>query len=202
MKQQIIEVYEFGKDKHLAESDNPNYIGKLNFVFARGDWKNKNDRTYPSAILKREVERMSKRLSQQDIAGRIEHSKFGDAELHKISHVITDVKFDEKSNEAIASAKILNTNSGRDLKTLIKTVDLGASIVGRGNISNDGVVADDYSLSQIDLVKNPSFGDITKVGEANLIESANSLLGKKNESKSDMGRFYKEAILAGFKGSL
>ena len=145
---------------------------------------------------------MSARLKKQDVAGRIEHSEFGGAELHKISHVITDVKFDEKTKEAIASAKLLNTTSGRDLKTLVKTVNLGASMVGRGNIDDDGVVADDYELSQIDLVKNPSFGDVTKVGAENLIESANTMLGKKKQSKSGMGKFYKEAKLAGFKGNL
>ena len=118
MGKEIKEIFRLGNDKHLYESDTPNYIGQLNFVFAKADFKNKNDRTYPSAILKREVERLSQRLKKSNVAGRIEHSEFGDAELDKISHVLTDVKYDENTKEAVASARLLNTTSGRDLKTL------------------------------------------------------------------------------------
>ncbi len=146
---------------------------------------------------------MSARLKKSNVAGRIEHSEFGGAELHKISHVITDVKYDEKTKEAVASAKLLNTTSGRDLKVLVKTVNLGASMLGHGNVNTDGKVEDDYSLSQIDLVKNPSFGDLTKVDSSSLIESANTILGKeKVERKSGMGKFYLEAKRSGFAGTL
>ena len=181
----------FEVEFQLRDKKDKNIIGQLHFPFVKSDFKNANGRTYPESIIKRETEKMRQRLSKSSIAGQLGHSPEGFAKLDKMSHVVTDVQYDEKSKKAYATCEILNTSRGRDLKVLLHKVStMGASIVGKGNVK-DGVVEDNFELMQIDLVSNPSFGKETNVSADNFFESAN-LHFEKDPKMEDFYRILKE----------
>lgn len=168
----------------LLESNDKNYIGTLRFPFVVGDVENRNKRIYSSSLLQREIGKINERLKTSKIAGMLEHNKLdGKQQLDRVSHVFTKFEWDEKKHTGFAQAKILNTNKGRDLKVLLKTTDLGASLTGHGTVGVDGNICDDFKLNSVDLVSNPSFGDATKVSGEHLIESLNSLIEKDQSLK-------------------
>lgn len=173
----IQEIFE-SKLQLCEETDSKYFLGTLRFSFAKGDWKNRNGRIYPSALLKREVEKMKVRLKESPVGGMLEHDPAGLVKLDRISHVITNLEWDEAQKLAFAEAKILQTTKGQDLKVLLHSVPLGASMFGHGEVGKFGRIEDDYALEGIDLVSKPSFGNIAKVSSANLIESGNSMIEK------------------------
>jgi len=188
-----LEFLEEGKDSNW-------YLGTLRFSFAKGDFKNGNGRIYGSSLLQREVARMNTKIKESPISGMLEHDPGGFSRLDKVSHVITKATWDETKKEAWAEAKILRTQKGQDLKVLLNTVKLGASMVGHGTVGKDGIIEDDFELKSCDLVANPSFGKHTEVNADNLIESLNTKLQKEEEKKSNIAANFQEACQAGFKG--
>lgn len=182
MANKIREIFESELELQDEGVELKYFIGKLRFSFARGDWKNKNGRIYPSALLKRETQRMQKRIKESPISGMIEHDPQGLIRLDRISHVITSIDWNDKEKMCWAEAQILRTTKGRDLRVLLNTVQLGASMVGHGDVI-DGIVQDTYEMQSIDLVSSPSFGDIAQVSASNLIESGNSVFEKEMRKK-------------------
>jgi hypothetical protein len=194
----IYEIEPVAKERVLSEQNKGDLvIGQLRFVFSQAGVRNKNNRVYPEHILKREVKKFRQRLKDENVAGRMEHSRVGIAELDKISHVITDVEYDPIEKKGVATADILATSKGKDLRVLLKSnIRLGASTVGSGSINSDGIVQDDFELTQVDLVSNPSFGSITQVSAANLTESSNQQVNEIIKKKTHS--FFIEAKRAGY----
>jgi hypothetical protein len=189
-------------DLRLDEKAEDGVIGKLRYTFIVGDKKNKNDRTYSSEILSKAISDFGKGLKEKNIAGQLNHPALSShTELDKISHVITDVEWDEKSKRGIAVSSILDTSKGRDLKVLIdNSIPLGASIRGRGGLDSQGNVMDDYKLLSIDLVSAPSYGADTMIDKSNLIESANSIFEKTLTESQKLELRFEHARSAGYRG--
>ena len=186
----------------LDEKAEDGVIGKLRYTFIVGDKKNKNDRTYSSEILSKAISDFGKGLKEKNIAGQLNHPTLSShTELDKISHVITDVEWDEKSKRGIATSSILNTSKGKDLKVLIdNNVALGASVRGKGELDSLGNVKPGYELASIDLVSAPSYGDDTAITKSNLIESANSIFEKTLTENQKLELRFEHAKSAGYRG--
>ena len=188
--------------KEIAEG-NSNALARLKYAFIIGDKKNTNGRTYPSYLLKREIDRMKARIAESSVVGQVGHPYSGGTQLDKISHVVDDVSWDSSHKRGIAVSNILKTSKGGDLLILLKSnVKLGASVRGYGSVSPSGEVLSDYRLEAIDIVVGPSFGKDVEITKSNLIESGNQYLSK-NLYLDDlrMRMRYQFARKAGFRGS-
>ena len=90
--------------------------------------------------------------------GELNHPEGPTVNLDKVSHLITELKF-EGSN-VMGRASILNTPNGMVVKGLLDGgVQLGVSTRGMGSLRNQNgvmVVKDDFVLNTVDIVQDPS----------------------------------------------
>ncbi len=189
----------------ISEKENKNVMGKLQYTWIVADKFNGNKRLYPESIVKREIKNFQQKLSDANIAGNLGHPTMGKTRIDRISHLISDVFYEEKSKRGICESLILRTTAGKDLFVLLNSdIKVGASLRGFGQVGSDGKVKDDFSLESIDIVIGQSFGADTEITKQNLIESGNSALfsASKTELTEDQKieiRFT-EAKKSGFKG--
>ncbi len=198
MKKRLTEIVEVIEDElfdhQIAESEKL-ILRRMSFPFAVADKENLNKRTYPSSLLKREVERMNDKIKNSKIAGTLEHPQDGLTKLGDVSHFIEELEFDERSKTARATAAILGTTKGNDVLTLLQAgLKMGVSMRGFGTVT-DGFVGDDYSLESIDIVTAGSFGKDVEISDINLHESLNSRLTRE---KNNVSALYQEALMAGY----
>ena len=90
--------------------------------------------------------------------GELNHPEGPTVNLDRVSHKITELKFD--GNNVVGKASILDTPMGRVVKGLLDgDVTFGVSTRGMGSLKNNGnamVVNDDYILNAVDIVQDPS----------------------------------------------
>lgn len=201
MKKKLTEVVEVLEDElydhQISESDKL-ILRRMSFPFAIADKENSNGRTYPSALLKREVQRMNDKIKDSKIAGCVEHPVDGITKLGDVSHFIEELEFDENSKTARATASILGTQKGKDVLTLLQAgMRMGVSMRGFGTVGDDGEVQDDYALTSIDIVTGPACED-AKLSDMNLHESLNSKLERE---KKNVSALYQESLMAGYTGN-
>ena len=128
-------------------------------VFMQAENKNKNGRIYTREVLTRAVDKF---VNEQVITGRavgeLNHPDGPSINLDKVSHRITELKWD--GNNVMGKALILNTPMGQIVKGLVEGgVQLGVSSRGMGSLEmRNGVnhVADDFLLNTVDIVQDPS----------------------------------------------
>jgi hypothetical protein len=128
-------------------------------VFMQAEKMNRNKRIYPKEVL---AEATKKYVSEQVKTGRavgeLDHPEGPQINLDKVSHKITELKFE--GNNVVGKALILDTPMGKIVKGLINGgVKLGVSSRGMGTVEQkDGktYVKDDYMLSTVDIVQDPS----------------------------------------------
>ena len=131
----------------------------LEGVFMQAENKNKNGRIYTREVLTSAVDRF---VNEQVITGRavgeLNHPDGPSINLDKVSHRITELKWD--GNNVMGKALILDTPMGQIVKGLVEGgVQLGVSSRGMGSLSmKNGVnyVADDFMLNTVDIVQDPS----------------------------------------------
>ena len=131
----------------------------LEGVFMQAENKNKNGRIYTREVLTKAVDRF---VNEQVITGRavgeLNHPDGPSINLDKVSHRITELKWD--GNNVMGKALILNTPMGQIVKGLVEGgVQLGVSSRGMGSLEmRNGVnhVADDFLLNTVDIVQDPS----------------------------------------------
>ena len=128
-------------------------------IFMEADKKNRNGRIYPKKILFNEVKRYSEDFVQANRAmGELGHPEGPTVNLERVSHIIKELKLVD--NDVVGKAKILDTPYGKIVKNLIdEGVKIGVSSRGMGSIKNvEGVnhVQDDFMLSAVDIVADPS----------------------------------------------
>src|SRR6056300_2061583 len=140
--------------------------GSKNFViegvFAQAERKNRNGRIYPKAIMEKAVGKYVKeQVSQKRAVGELNHPEGPTVNLDKVSHLITDLRFE--NNDVIGKAQILDTPMGKIVKGLLEGgVQLGVSTRGMGSLENRNGVAyvkDDFHLATVDIVQDPSAPD-------------------------------------------
>ena len=143
----------------ITEAKNGTKQTFLEGVFMQAENKNKNGRIYTREVLTRAVDKF---VNEQVITGRavgeLNHPDGPSINLDKVSHRITELKWD--GNNVMGKALILDTPMGQIVKGLVEGgVQLGVSSRGMGSLSmKDGVnyVGEDFLLNTIDIVQDPS----------------------------------------------
>ena len=155
----IAEVYDYVKPLVEATKDGKK-IYAIEGVFLQAEVKNRNGRTYPMAVLQREVARYNEEYVKQNRAlGELGHPESPHINLERVSHMIT--KLEASGVDFVGRAKIMDTPYGKIVKSFIdEGVKFGVSSRGVGSLENakDGdVVADDFFLATAaDIVADPS----------------------------------------------
>ncbi len=133
-------------------------------VFLQGEIKNRNGRMYPVTTLAKEVGRYNESFIQKGRAlGELGHPDGPTVNLDRVSHKI--VRLEQKGNNFIGKAQLLETPMGKIAKSLIaEGVTLGVSSRGIGSIREDRtgckVVGEDFMLATAaDIVADPSAPD-------------------------------------------
>ena len=143
----------------IEEAKNGKKSTFLEGVFMQAENKNKNGRIYTREVLTTAVDRF---VNEQVITGRavgeLNHPEGPSINLDKVSHRITELKWD--GNNVMGKALILDTPMGKIVKGLVEGgVQLGVSSRGMGSLTmKNGVnhVADDFMLNTVDIVQDPS----------------------------------------------
>ena len=144
----IVEKKEDGSKKYAIEG-----------VFMQSESKNRNGRIYPKKIMESAVDKyIEEQVSQNRAVGELNHPEGPTVNLDKVSHLITDLRWE--GNDVVGKASILDTPMGQIVKGLLEGgVNLGVSTRGMGSLeqrSNAMYVKDDFQLSTVDIVQDPS----------------------------------------------
>lgn len=128
-------------------------------IFMQADQQNRNGRVYPMSVMEKEVTRYQKLIDEKRSLGELGHPSNPTLNLDKVSHLITNLRFEGKN--VIGKAKILETPMGNIARNLIENgVMLGVSSRGLGSLklNKEGVneVQDDFHLATVDIVADPS----------------------------------------------
>jgi hypothetical protein len=111
------------------------------------------------AVMEKEVARYQKLIDEKRSLGELGHPANPTLNLDKVSHLITNLRFEGKN--VIGKAKILETPMGNIARNLIENgVMLGVSSRGLGSLklNKEGVneVQNDFHLATVDIVADPS----------------------------------------------
>ena len=128
-------------------------------VFMQSNKKNRNGRVYEKATLENAVEKyVTEQVKQGRAVGELNHPEGPTVNLDKVSHKINDLHW--QGNDVVGKASILKTPMGKIVEGLLEGgVKLGVSSRGMGSlVSKNGAqyVGDDFMLSTIDIVQDPS----------------------------------------------
>ena len=128
-------------------------------IFMQADQKNRNGRIYPKDVLEQAVNKYTEQqVSKGRAVGELNHPEGPTINLDKVSHKITDLKFE--GNNVVGRATVLNTPMGQIAQGLIEGgVQLGVSSRGMGSLDTRGgtnYVKGDFMLNAIDVVQDPS----------------------------------------------
>jgi hypothetical protein len=147
----------------LTEDTNGKKSHFIEGIFLQAELKNRNGRMYPIGTLCREVANYNESYVTKGRAlGELGHPDGPSINLDRVSHKI--VSLEQKGNNFIGKAKLLETPMGRIAKNLLEEgVRLGVSSRGLGSIERRGdtnIVKDDFMLSTAaDIVADPSAPD-------------------------------------------
>jgi hypothetical protein len=144
----IVEAKENGTKKYAIEG-----------IFAMAESKNRNGRIYSKGIMENAVNKyVEEQVKTKRAVGELNHPDGPTVNLDKVSHLITDLRFE--GNDVIGKASILDTPMGNIVKGLLEGgVRLGVSTRGMGSLEEkNGVmyVKDDFILNTVDIVQDPS----------------------------------------------
>jgi len=128
-------------------------------VFMQSESKNRNGRIYPKKIMENAVSKyVDEQVSQNRAVGELNHPEGPTVNLDKVSHLITDLRWE--GNDVVGKASILDTPMGQIVKGLLEGgVNLGVSTRGMGSLESRGgvnYVGSDFTLSTVDIVQDPS----------------------------------------------
>jgi len=137
-----------GKKQHFIEG-----------VFMQAEKQNRNNRVYPKPVLEKAVaDYVRESVATGRAVGELNHPDGPTINLDKVSHLITDLSW--KGNDVIGKAKILETPMGQIVKGLLDGgCQLGVSSRGMGTVGESGgnsTVNEDFVLSTVDIVQDPS----------------------------------------------
>ena len=128
-------------------------------VFMQSESKNKNGRIYEKATMEKAVNKyIEEQVKTGRAVGELNHPEGPTVNLDKVSHKINSLHF--QGNDVVGKASILKTPMGKIVEGLLDGgVKLGVSSRGMGSlVSKKGAqyVGDDFMLSTIDIVQDPS----------------------------------------------
>lgn len=137
-------------------------------VLQKHDIPNRNGRTYPEKILKREADKYKKIIEKGLSTSELNHPESSLIDLDRVSHLITDIWWD---GNILMGKLLLLTSPGFHERGIVSTkgdvaanlmrsgVTLGVSSRGVGSLKKVGEkneVQDDFELICFDLVSSPS----------------------------------------------
>jgi hypothetical protein len=162
MKLLIENIEDFEVITESSKTGKKNYF--IQGPFMQAEAVNRNGRVYPMRIMQPAVNKyVEEMVSKNRAVGQLGHPDTPKLEEGKISHLITELKFD--GNNVWGKAKVLETTCGKELQALIDGgVSFGCSSRALGSLkegsfgehSNVKIVQDDFTLSTVDVVLNPS----------------------------------------------
>ena len=143
----------------ITEGKNGKKETYIEGIFMQAEGKNRNGRVYTREVLTSAVDRYNnEQVMTGRAVGELNHPEGPSINLDKVSHRITELKWD--GNNVIGKALVLDTPMGQIVKGLVEGgVQLGVSSRGMGSLENrNGVsyVKDDFMLSTVDIVQDPS----------------------------------------------
>ena len=146
--QVITEAKKDGKKEYVIEG-----------VFMQADKKNRNGRIYEKSILEAAVNKyVTEQVKTGRAVGELDHPAGPGINLDKVSHKITELRFE--GSDVIGKASILQTPMGKIVEGLLEGgVKLGVSSRGMGTLEKkNGVmqVGKDFMLATVDIVQDPS----------------------------------------------
>jgi len=156
-------ISEFAENKIEFLITEDKKTGKKNYaiegVFAQAETKNRNGRIYPMPVMEKALGKYNNdQVTKGRAVGELNHPEGPTVNLDKVSHKITELKF--QGNDIVGKASILNTPMGEVVKGLLDgEVQFGVSTRGMGSLSQRNgvaVVNDDYILNAVDIVQDPS----------------------------------------------
>jgi len=142
--------------------------GKKNYYiqgpFMQCEMVNRNGRVYPKKVMETAVNNFIRDyVSKNRAVGTLGHEDTPKVSENKISHLITDLRFE--GNDVYGKAKVLETAAGKELSALIEGgVSFGCSSRALGSLkegdyngqSSVKIVQDDFVISTVDAVLQPS----------------------------------------------
>ncbi len=142
------------------ENGDKNYV--IEGIFIQTESKNRNGRIYPKPIMEKAVNAyVESQVSKKRAVGELNHPEGPTVNLDKVSHLITDLRFE--GNDVVGKAQILDTPMGKIVKGLLDGgVQLGVSTRGMGSLEQKNgamYVKDDFILNTVDIVQDPSAPD-------------------------------------------
>lgn len=128
-------------------------------TFMQSEVRNRNGRVYPKSVMERAVDKyVSEMVNTKRAVGELNHPDGPSINLDKVSHIIESLSWN--GNDVVGKARILETPMGNIVKGLLDGgVRLGVSTRGMGSLEEkNGVmfVKDDFILSTVDIVQDPS----------------------------------------------
>ena len=128
-------------------------------VFMQSNKKNRNGRIYEKKTMEKAVEKyINEQVKTGRAVGELNHPEGPTVNLDKVSHKITDLHW--QGNDVVGKASILKTPMGQIVEGLLEGgVKLGVSSRGMGSlVQKNGAqyVGDDFMLSTVDIVQDPS----------------------------------------------
>lgn len=149
--------------QYISEEKNGKRHLYIEGVFLQSNLTNRNNRSYPKEIMRKEVDRYrTEQIDKKRAMGELGHPEGPTLNLDRVSHMITSLK--ESGDNWIGKAKILDTPMGNIVKNLMdEGAQLGVSSRGLGSLKEkNGIneVQDDFVLSTAaDIVADPSAPD-------------------------------------------
>ena len=127
--------------------------------FIVAEEQNKNGRKYPVHVLENEVGRYVREVVNTNRAfGELNHPSGPSINLQNVSHIITELKKD--GNYFNGKARLTETPMGKIAIGLLESGgQLGVSTRGMGSLKEQNgvmVVQNDFKLSTVDIVSDPS----------------------------------------------
>jgi hypothetical protein len=128
-------------------------------VFAQAEKQNRNKRIYPKKVLDEAVKTyIADYVSKSKAIGELNHPAQFAPNPERACILIKELVWD--GNDVLGKAKVLSTPQGEIVKALLRDgVQLGVSTRGMGSLEEKGaetIVKNDYVISAIDVVSNPS----------------------------------------------
>lgn len=155
----IAEYTNEGLGYSITEGKNGKKETYIEGIFMQAEGKNRNGRVYTREVLTAAVDRYNnEQVMTGRAVGELNHPEGPSINLDKVSHRITELKWD--GNNVIGKALVLDTPMGQIVKGLVEGgVQLGVSSRGMGSLENRNgasYVKDDFMLSTVDIVQDPS----------------------------------------------
>jgi hypothetical protein len=155
----IAEYIEEGLGYSITEGKNGKKQVYIEGIFMQAEGTNRNGRVYTREVLTSAVDRyVNEQVKTGRAVGELNHPEGPSINLDKVSHRITELKWD--GNNVVGKALILDTPMGQIVKGLVEGgVQLGVSSRGMGSLEmKNGVnyVKDDFHLATVDIVQDPS----------------------------------------------